>query len=38
MKAASNYKKPGEIDLDAFFLAGNDILLFQRMFPWLLKP
>ncbi|MBE0393473.1 glycoside hydrolase family 3 N-terminal domain-containing protein [Flavobacterium sp. PL002] len=32
MKAASNYKKPGEIDLDAF-LAGNDILLFPEDVP-----
>jgi len=32
MKAASNYKKPGEIDLDAF-LAGNDILLFPENVP-----
>ncbi|WP_369765238.1 glycoside hydrolase family 3 N-terminal domain-containing protein [Flavobacterium sp. WC2429] len=29
MKAVSNYKKPGEVDLDAF-LAGNDILLFPE--------
>lgn len=32
MKAASNYRKPGEIDLEAF-LAGNDILLFPEDVP-----
>jgi beta-glucosidase-like glycosyl hydrolase/CubicO group peptidase (beta-lactamase class C family) len=32
MKAVSNYKKPGELDLDAF-LAGNDILLFSENVP-----
>ena len=32
MKAASNYRKPGEIDLEAF-LAGNDILLFPENVP-----
>ena len=32
MKAASNYLKPGEIDLEAF-LAGNDILLFPENVP-----
>ncbi|WP_367769294.1 glycoside hydrolase family 3 N-terminal domain-containing protein [Flavobacterium sp. WC2421] len=32
MKAVSNYKKPGEVDLDAF-LAGNDILLFPEDVP-----
>jgi beta-glucosidase-like glycosyl hydrolase/CubicO group peptidase (beta-lactamase class C family) len=32
MKGASNYKKPGEIDLAAF-LAGNDILLFAEDVP-----
>lgn len=32
MKAASNYKNPGEIDLAAF-LAGNDILLFSEDVP-----
>ncbi|GEP51809.1 beta-N-acetylglucosaminidase [Flavobacterium noncentrifugens] len=32
MKAASNYLKPGEIDLEAF-LAGNDILLFAENVP-----
>jgi len=32
MKAASNYLKPGEIDLQAF-LAGNDILLFAENVP-----
>lgn len=33
MKAASNYLKPGEIDLEAF-LAGNDILLFAENVPF----
>ncbi len=32
MKAAANYRKPGEIDLEAF-LAGNDILLFAEDVP-----
>ena len=32
MKAVSNYKQPGEVDLDAF-LAGNDILLFPENVP-----
>jgi beta-glucosidase-like glycosyl hydrolase len=32
MKGASNFKKPGEIDLEAF-LAGNDILLFPENVP-----
>lgn len=32
MRAVSNYKKSGEIDLDAF-LAGNDILLFPENVP-----
>lgn len=32
MKGASNYKNPGEIDLEAF-LAGNDILLFAENVP-----
>jgi beta-glucosidase-like glycosyl hydrolase/CubicO group peptidase (beta-lactamase class C family) len=32
MKAASNAKKPGDIDLEAF-LAGNDILLFAENVP-----
>ncbi|MBW3517960.1 glycoside hydrolase family 3 N-terminal domain-containing protein [Flavobacterium sp. NKUCC04_CG] len=32
MKAASNYLKPGEIDLAAF-LAGNDVLLFAENVP-----
>ena len=32
MKAAANYRKPGEIDLEAF-LAGNDILLFPENVP-----
>lgn len=32
MKGASNYKKPGEIDLEAF-LAGNDVLLFPENVP-----
>lgn len=32
MKGASNYKKPGEIELAAF-LAGNDILLFSEDVP-----
>jgi beta-N-acetylhexosaminidase len=32
MKGASNFKKPGDIDLEAF-LAGNDILLFSENVP-----
>src|SRR5690606_38765093 len=32
MKGASNFKSPGEIDLEAF-LAGNDILLFPENVP-----
>jgi beta-glucosidase-like glycosyl hydrolase/CubicO group peptidase (beta-lactamase class C family) len=32
MKGASKFKKPGELDLDAF-LAGNDILLFPENVP-----
>jgi beta-N-acetylhexosaminidase len=32
MKGASNFKKPGEIDLEAF-LAGNDIMLFPEDVP-----
>ena len=32
MKAASNFKKPGDIDLEAF-LAGNDVLLFSENIP-----
>ena len=32
MKGASNFRKPGDIDLDAF-LAGNDILLFPENVP-----
>jgi beta-N-acetylhexosaminidase len=32
MKGASNFKKPGEIDLEAF-LAGNDVLLFAENVP-----
>jgi beta-N-acetylhexosaminidase len=32
MKGASNFKKPGEIDLEAF-MAGNDILLFPENVP-----
>ena len=36
MKGASNYKKPGEIDLAAF-LAGNDILLFAENVPLALE-
>ncbi len=32
MKGASNFKKPGEIDLEAF-MAGNDILLFAENVP-----
>jgi beta-glucosidase-like glycosyl hydrolase/CubicO group peptidase (beta-lactamase class C family) len=33
MKAASNFKKPGDIDVDAF-LAGNDVLLFSENVPF----
>ena len=33
MKGASNFKKPGDIDLEAF-LAGNDILLFAENVPF----
>lgn len=36
MKGASNYKKPGEIDLAAF-MAGNDILLFAENVPLALE-
>lgn len=36
MKGASNFKKPGEIDLAAF-LAGNDILLFAENVPLALE-
>ncbi|MGV6828464.1 MAG: glycoside hydrolase family 3 N-terminal domain-containing protein [Flavobacteriales bacterium] len=32
MKGASNFKKPGEIDLEAF-LAGNDVLLISESIP-----
>jgi beta-N-acetylhexosaminidase len=32
MKAASNFKKPGDIDVEAF-LAGNDVLLFSENVP-----
>ena len=32
MKGASNFKKPGEIDLAAF-LAGNDVLLISESIP-----
>lgn len=32
MKGASNFKKPGDIDLEAF-LAGNDVLLFAENVP-----
>ena len=32
MKAASNFKKPGDIDVDAL-LAGNDVLLFSENVP-----
>ena len=32
MKAAANFRKPGELDLEAF-LAGNDILLFAENVP-----
>jgi len=33
MKGASNFKQPGDIDLEAF-LAGNDILLFAENEPF----
>lgn len=36
MKGASNFKQPGDIDLEAF-LAGNDILLFAENVPWALE-
>jgi len=36
MKGASNFKKPGEIDLEAF-LAGNDILLFPENVPFAIE-
>ena len=36
MKGASDFKMPGEIDLEAF-LAGNDILLFAENVPWALE-
>ena len=36
MKGASNFSKPGEIDLEAF-LAGNDILLFAENVPLALE-
>ncbi len=36
MKGASNFKKPGEIDLAAF-MAGNDILLFSENVPLALE-
>ncbi|HEX8562119.1 MAG TPA: glycoside hydrolase family 3 N-terminal domain-containing protein [Flavobacterium sp.] len=36
MKGASNFKQPGEIDLEAF-LAGNDILLFPENVPLALE-
>lgn len=36
MKGASNFKKPGDIDLEAF-LAGNDILLFAENVPVAIK-
>ena len=32
MKGASNFRKPGDIDLEAF-MAGNDILLFAENVP-----
>ncbi len=32
MKGASNFKQPGDIDLEAF-LAGNDVLLFAENVP-----
>ena len=36
MKGASNFKKPGDIDLEAF-LAGNDVLLFAENVPIAIK-
>ena len=36
MKGASNFKKPGDIDLEAF-LAGNDVLLFSENVPIAIK-
>ncbi|HEX9979179.1 MAG TPA: glycoside hydrolase family 3 N-terminal domain-containing protein [Flavobacterium sp.] len=36
MKGASDFKQPGEIDLEAF-LAGNDVLLFAENVPWALE-
>ncbi|HEY0091207.1 MAG TPA: glycoside hydrolase family 3 N-terminal domain-containing protein, partial [Flavobacterium sp.] len=36
MKGASDFKMPGEIDLEAF-MAGNDILLFPENVPWALE-
>ena len=36
MKGASNFKKPGDIDLEAF-LAGNDVLLFTENVPVAIK-
>ena len=36
MKGASNFKKPGDIDLEAF-LAGNDVLLFAENVPVAVK-
>jgi beta-glucosidase-like glycosyl hydrolase/CubicO group peptidase (beta-lactamase class C family) len=36
MKGVSNFKKPGEIDLEAF-LAGNDVLLFPEDVPTAIK-
>lgn len=36
MKGASNFKKPGDIDLEAF-LAGNDVLLFAENVPVAIK-
>lgn len=36
MKGASNFKQPGDIDLEAL-LAGNDILLFAENVPWALE-
>ena len=36
MKGASNFKQPGDIDLEAF-LAGNDVLLFAENIPLAIK-
>lgn len=36
MKGVSKFKKPGDVELDAF-LAGNDILLFLKTFQLALK-